>query len=434
LKSFSYFKNIFSSIDGNAYIYSNISGTFKKPRYNFNLKIKNASFQPIGYDKDITINDAQIMLKQDKVFIKNIKGNLLGGSFEITGNPDDNNQIFNLSTNNAFLNLKANNLEYSLPEVADIEASLDLTLKGNIKNLKLYGSTKIIDGKFYKEINIVDSILNPLTKKTEAYEEGINLKTVPILKNISLDVNVINEGLVISNNLMSDVAVKANLTILGTLGAPIIVGEITAKDGTVSLLRNVFDLTNLGIKFNKADLLSSKLEFEAESILRDYDPISDEYTNRNVYLMITGKLNNPKVELTGEGLTKVQTLMLLLTGQSGLNTSGTVVNEDRGSKITNQVFSILLQNSLNKLTSDFTKQTDISIQTSINSSGGLAVSANKRIAERVVVTGVGEFENNILQKEISAEIIITDQLVIEILKAFEEGTTDLGLKYRLKLE
>jgi len=434
LRSFAYFKNIFSSIDGNAYIYSNISGTFKKPRYNFNLKIKNASFQPTGYDKDITVNNAQITMRQDKVYIKNIKGNMLGGSFEFTGDPKNNNLIYNLRTNNVYLNLNANNLEYNLPEVADIEASLNLTLKGNIKNLKLYGSTKIIDGKFYKEINIVDNILNPITKKTEVYEEGINLKTVPILKNISLNVNIINEGLIISNNLMSDVAVKANLTILGTLGAPIIVGEITAKDGSVNLLQNIFDLTNLGIKFNKTDLLASKLSFEAESIVKDYDPVSDEYTNRNISLIITGKLNNPKVELTGEGLTKVQTLMLLLTGQSGLNTSGTTVNDDRSSKITNQVFSILLQNSLNKLTSDFTKQTDISIQTSINSSGGLAVSANKRIAERVIITGVGEFENNTLQKEISAEVIITDELVIEILKAFEEGTTDLGLKYRLKLK
>ncbi len=434
LKSFAYFKNIFSSIDGNAYIYSNISGTFKKPRYNFNLKIKNASFQPVGYDKDITIDNAQITMRQDKVYIKNIKGNMLGGNFEITGDPRNNNLIFNLSNQNVYLNLNANNLEYNLPEIADIETSLDLTLKGNIKNLKLYGKTRIIDGKFYKEINIVDNILNPITKKTEVYEEGVDFKTIPILKNISLNVNIINEGLTISNNLMSDVAVKANLTILGTLGNPIIVGEITAKDGSVNLLRNIFDLTNLGIKFNKSDLLASKLEFEAESIIKDYDPVSDEYTNRNVSLIITGKLNNPKVELTGEGLTKVQTLMLLLTGQSGLNTSGTIVNEDRGSKITNQVFSILLQNSLNKLTSDFTKQTDISIQTSINSSGGLSVSANKRIAERVIVSGVGEFENNTLQKEISAEVIITDQLVIEILKAFEAGTTDLGLKYRLKLK
>ncbi len=434
LKSFAYFKNIFSSIDGNAYIYSNISGTFKKPRYNFNLKIKNASFQPVGYDKDITIDNAQITMRQDKVYIRNIKGNMLGGNFEITGDPNNNNQIFNLSNQNIYLNLNANNLEYNLPEVADIETSLDLTLKGNIKNLKLYGKTKIIDGKFYKEINIVDNILNPITQKTEVYEEGIDLKTIPLLKNISLDINIINEGLIISNNLMSDVAVKANLTILGTLGSPIIIGEITAKDGSVNLLRNTFDLTDLGIKFNKTDLLASKLNFEAESIIKDYDPVSDEYTNRNVSLIITGKLNNPKVELTGEGLTKVQTLMLLLTGQSGLNTSGTTVNEDRGSKITNQVFSILLQNSLNKLTSDFTKQTDISIQTSINSSGGLSVSANKRIAERVIVSGVGEFENNTLQKEISAEVIITDQLVIEILKAFEAGTTDLGLKYRLKLK
>lgn len=434
LKSFAYFKNIFSSIDGNAYVYSHIGGTFKKPRYNFNLKIKNASFQPTGYDKDITIDNAQITMRQDKVYIKNIKGNMLGGNFEITGDPHNNNLIFNLGNQNVYLNLNANNLEYNLPEIADIETTLDLTLKGNIKNLKLYGKTKIIDGKFYKEINIVDNILNPITKKTEVYKEGVDFKTIPILKNISLDVNIINEGLTISNNLMSDVAVKANLTILGTLGTPIIVGEITAKDGTVNLLRNVFDLTNLGIKFNKSDLLASKLNFEAESIIKDYDPVSDEYTNRNVSLIITGKLNNPKVELTGEGLSKVQTLMLLLTGQSGLNTSGTTVNEDRGSKITNQVFSILLQNSLNKLTSDFTKQTDISIQTSINSSGGLSVSANKRIADRVMVTGVGAFENNTLQKEISAEVIITDQLVIEILKAFEAGTTDLGLKYRLKLK
>ena len=53
------------------------------------------------------------------------------------------------------------------------------------------------------------------------------------------------------------------------------------------------------------------------------------------------------------------------------------------------------------------------------------------IGKRIKLTGSGQFDDNAFQKEISAEITITDQLVIEALKAFEEGNTDLGLKYRI---
>jgi hypothetical protein len=279
----------------------------------------------------------------------------------------------------------------------------------------------------------MDKLFGDLTNKTEVYEESFDLGATPILNNIALDVNIINNGINISNDLVDDLFILSDLKLGGRLGAPIVDGTLTANDGEVKLLAHIFELTNFMIKFNKADIMLSKIEFESEAQIKDYIPVTEEYIDRNVFLKITGDISDPKVDLIGEGLTKLQTMMLLLTGQSGVSSgTGSNVDDNRASIITNQLFAILLQNALQRITSDVKKQANLSLQTSIDSDGNLSVSANQMIGKRIKLKGTGEFKNNTFQKEILIEIVLIDQLVLEALKAFEEGNTDLLLKYRLE--
>lgn len=432
LKSFGYFKDTFTTIDGRALLSARLFGGFENPQYDFNLKITNTSFQPVGFDKEITIEDAVMRVKQNKVQLTNLKGTILGGTFEIKG--DSNNLLYDIENNNIFVNVLARNLNYNVPETAEVESNVDLSLTGNIDALKLNGNIEIIDGKYYKSVNIVDKLfVDPLTSKSSVYTEEVNISAIPILKNISLDVDIANKGLTVSNDLMDDVDIKASLHLGGTVGNPILEGRITANEGLVKLLTHRFDLTKFELNFNKTDLMMSDLNFEAESQIKDYISSTGDTLNRIVTLIVKGKLNNLQIELTGEGLDKLQTMTLLLTGQSGADTNSPS-SEDAANKITGQLIGLLLQNALGKMTSDFQKQMDIMIQTNVDTEGNLSLSANKMIGKRIMLKGTGAFENNSFEKEVSLQMIIIDQLIIEALKAFEKGKTDLLLKYRLLLK
>lgn len=432
LKSFSYFKDNFVSIDGKAFLSSRFDGTLEQPKYSFNLRLSNASFQPVGFDKEVVIDDAILRLNQNKLYLSNLNGTLFGGNFEIKG--DSKGLLYDFDTQNVSLSLIGYNLSYSIPDTVEFESNINLGLNGSLDELKLGGKVDIVGGKFYRTMNIVDQLLvDPLTSKSSVYQEEVNLNAIPIVKNISLDIEIINQGLIVSNDLMDDVDLKAEITLGGTLGKPIIEGRVTSNEGVVKLLTHRFDLTKFELNFNKGDMMLSILQFEAESQIKDYSPITSEYTDRVVRLIIEGPLNNLKILIEGDGLDKLQTMTLLLTGQSGADTNSPT-GEDAANKITNQLIAVLLQNALGKMTSDFQKQMDIMIQTNIDTDGNLSLSANKMIGDRIMLKGTGEFENNAFQKEVSVQMTIIDQLVIEALKAFEKGTTNLQLKYRLLLK
>lgn len=433
LKSFSYFKENISAIDGQAVLSSSLKGTFRQPRYNVGLILTNTSVQPAGYNGEIGINYAVFQLNNNALIVRNLKGEFLGGSFNISGNQQG--VVYDFKQKYVNLNVKGYNLNYNVPDTIMFETNVDLKLKGKLDQLNLGGEVKVLDGKFYKSMNIVDQLLlNPLMEKSAVYEEGVNISAIPIVKNISLDLDLMNDGLTISNDLMDEVQVKANIHLGGTLGRPVISGRVSAGNGIVKLLSHRFDLSLLEVNFSESDLLLSTLSFESEAQIQDYMPLTGESYDRNVRLKITGALNDLKIEILGEGLDRLQTMRLLLTGQSGVDTSETFASDDAANKITNQLVGLLLQNAVGKITSDFQDQMNVMIQTNIDTEGNISLSANKMIGKRVMLKGSGQFENNAFQKEVSLEMKIIDQLRLEALQAFEEGKTDLMLKYRLLLE
>ena len=318
--------DVASDVTGRARINAKLSGTLDKPNVSAQIDLGEIQMRLRGISGHVAIESGSILLSNEELLLSNIKvrinddGRLLIGA---AGTRPGRLRIVSLRPKLVLgkvdLPLKGEHLGYrtSSIEIDDLSFSLELT--GDLQeSLELGGDVRLVSGRYIQDFNVRNLMLSPRINEsgTRPFWEG-----QPLLEDLVLDMRVrtMGDGFIVQNNLAPEIYMQVDLQVGGTLSAPTLGGDVRPTDGRFHILglRGDFELTpNVNhITFVPTKKLGSdtpELNLEAQNLLTD--AFGKEHT---VQMRITGPINQATIDLsTAAGLTRNQTLMLLLSGRT----------------------------------------------------------------------------------------------------------------------
>ncbi len=316
------FKQLFSVIEiarGKLLFNGSITGSVKDPEFSFQIEDKKVDpFNAAGWEPvSVGLMDvppaftnirANIIFRNNRLEINRLtadKGK--SGRLSVTGyylpfsdDKDASNILISLQ------DIELNRLPVPVFKSADFVLDGDLVLSGNQLPLRLAGNIDVKRGQSLSNFDIRNQILDMIRRRR------INAPSAPKKPLLNLDIQVGSDNTITVKNRNLVAKAAADLRIMGTDQAPLILGQIQVPKGKFNYKRD-FNITRGLIQFDEpVNPPDPRLDIIGESQVNRY----------RVQVMISGYASDPKVSLAveppnrpdGTPITKVDILLLLSSG------------------------------------------------------------------------------------------------------------------------
>ncbi len=307
---------------------------------------------------------------------------------------------------------------------ADVVSTLDMNL-----SLVRTPGTQLISGTIYlrsseftKNITLADLILQ-LAQPTATRQRQ------PDGEEIVLDISVTgNRSMRIDNNL-GDVTASADLSIIGTIANPVILGSITIDEGALHLEGNDFDISRGTISFNDPYKTSPYFNFEAETTIREYE----------ITASVRGPMDRIKASFSSDPpLSTTGVISLLATGQTseeifgtgttGQTESGTLALYGAGALLSKTLGSEL-QSQTSKLFGLQRFSVDPFIDSGRNRDPGARITLGAQLSKNVNVTYVSSLGKEILGQTVVIQYRLSNWLTL-VGTSDSEGSLAIDIKFK----
>lgn len=313
-----------SDIKGNLNFDTGLKGTFKKPDMKGSIQLSDIQFTiPELYQKIHKLN-GEIDITPEKIEIKNLGGFLDSGKFNLSGTA----QHENLLPKTIHLSFNSHSLPIKVPDTLDMVLNSKLELSGNSKQSLVEGEIVLLEGVYYKDIN-----LNPFKmameksltrKRSEApIAKEINL---PVLKGMNFDIDISRRSPFVVDNNLAFMEVNPDLNLTGSIRNPIINGRASVINGKITYQKRKFIVNKGVIDFINPYKIEPEIDIESKAQIRDWEIIlnisgtpeelsfiikSDPQEEENdiLSLIMFGRTNRELVK--GEGGTNLSTAQLV---------------------------------------------------------------------------------------------------------------------------
>lgn len=242
----------------------------------------------------LTEFSALFRLQNAKASLRSFQGRMAGGTVQGTGEITLGRQGLEAVD----LSLGGRGLSLALLEGTRTLADLDLRLEGNKDRTTLSGGADI------KQITWRREFSDPIAFNFPARPYGAGRG---FLDGLILDIRLrTDEGAVVENS-MGRIQGGFDLTLSGTLDAPIILGDIEALRGEVTFLDRSFRVVQGRLSFFNPSYVEPYLDFRGETFLKDY----------RVSFSLTGRIDRLRPEFASSPpLPSEDVLALLALGES----------------------------------------------------------------------------------------------------------------------
>ncbi|TDT71794.1 uncharacterized protein DUF490 [Hypnocyclicus thermotrophus] len=249
--------------------------------------------------KNVTIESE---FKENKIFIKTIKGLLNSGEIFVNGEIDF--PIITLNNNKYEIKFNKYNLSYILEKISVYDKkrfNLIIDLSGNVNESKINSTLNILAGNIYN-LSFSDKKVTLSEAKLEKFLSLIDVEIAINIKN-SITANI--EKISVINDIEADLDGGGILRI--TNGNINFIGTITSENGAVTFNDNIFKLTDAIIVFDNPNSylpnINPSITINAETSV----------STENIYVSLNGRYNDLKVNMTSSsGLNEIEITSLLL--------------------------------------------------------------------------------------------------------------------------
>ena len=270
---------------------STVRGTLSQPVIDGRVDLKNASLQLSNWPNGIYKASGVILVNGSSAAIQSLTAESGGGKVNIDG-------VLAYSKGTLTYNIRANarqvRTRYS---GASVTANAALTLSGGDKKGALNG-TVTITRVGYGQQSDIGSILSASTKPPTppTAETGF-------LSRIRMGVKVQTASDVqFQTSLAQQLSATADLTVLGSLADPGILGRINATGGTLVFFGNKYSVNRGSISFYDANTINPMLDIDLETTAQGVD----------VNLTLSGPIDNLKLTYRSDPPLKFDDIIALL--------------------------------------------------------------------------------------------------------------------------
>src|SRR5208337_5423617 len=293
-------KNI-DIINGDASFVCAITGAWNDPKINGDMEVSNGllGFKNIRYR--LSSVSAYLYFDEDRIILDSASGKLSGGTVTATGVAY--RQEFSIKR--FLLNSHLRDVTASVSKDFLVNFSADLNYSGTFASQAILGDVELKRAKYTERVEWKSWLLGFRQKERPKVESSR-------LYNTNLNVRVSGANLAIDNN-VAKASVKIDILLRGTVGQPVVLGKLEAREGLVYFRNNQFTILQATVDFSNPDQITPYFTIVAETKARNY----------NIRLSMNGYVNQFTLSLSSDPfLAETDIFSLLTVGQIGKNLRG----------------------------------------------------------------------------------------------------------------
>lgn len=392
----------------------------------FELDLQNIGFEIPETTQNLHDLNGKIHITPDQIRFENIAAGLDGGKLELGGQIT----LAKFQPVSADMIFSVNALPIRVPNMLDMLLNARFHLSGTPEKSALQGETVIVEGKYYRNVNL--SLLNMLQGVKEKKREVAEIRqnrpqfNQPFLKNLNLDIAIKRKNPFMVENNIARLEIHPDLRVHGTLNAPLVSGRAEVPSGTITYQKRSFELKRGYIDFINPYKIEPTLDIEGTAEIRKW----------TVYLKVSGTPDNLNFNLTSSPAEEHgDILSLLLIGKTPKEL---IEKEGGNSQAPGQVLAQMIAETFGD---DVKKATGLDIfqvdfedqdaKKGKNGSNSVRLTVGKELSRRMVVKyAVESKEGETIQKAIAEYKFLENVLM----SAFQNSKGGFGGELQFRLE
>ncbi|MCL5238711.1 MAG: translocation/assembly module TamB domain-containing protein [Nitrospirae bacterium] len=294
------FKNI-EVIKGNTSFVFSVTGGWDKPKVNGDMDVTSGTLGFKNFHYRLSSVSAYLYVDEDRIVLDRLNGKFSGGDVVMSGTA----YLQKFAIKRFSLESKLKGITASVSK--DLWASLDgeLYYRGTMDSQTLLGDIAVKRAKYTERIEW-KSWLFRTRQRERARVEPTKIDLT------NLNIRVTGPNLTIDNNVARAV-MTTDILLRGTIGQPIVLGKIEAKEGIVYFRNNEFKIVKAAVDFSNPNQIRPYFDIVAETKVRSY----------NIRLSLDGYAEQFNLSLSSDPLLNEADIFSLLTvGDLGKNLKG----------------------------------------------------------------------------------------------------------------
>jgi translocation and assembly module TamB len=251
-------------LTGNVTLSAEVNGTWFHPDIQGEMELMHVSFTIPTIQQKIHNMRGKILITPQMVTIDTIEGQIDTGRFSVAGTLE----LDGIRPAAIQLAIDAQALPIRVPDTLDALLNAALQIQGTPDKLKIQGEAVILEGTYYKDVNL--SLLQIVGEKKR--EEAPLPKEIrlPFLKDMSVDISIKRRNPFFIDNNLAYLDINPDLQLSGTLSNPIITGRATIESGTVTYRGRIFVVKKGVIDFSNPYKIEPTFDIEGEVQVRKW--------------------------------------------------------------------------------------------------------------------------------------------------------------------
>lgn len=393
------------------------------------LSVKGKAKGPVLYadlgfqDFAVTLDDVeqefhgisgQVRATPEKLEILGFTGRLDGGRVDLSGSLG----LTAGSLNTMDLKLNAQHLPLDIPDTMELTLDSRLTLQGTREKSELSGDIILLEGRYYKDVDLVTTV----TQRRRKIEPPSLKKENPFLDGMAVNVHIRSREPFLVDNNMAYLELSPDLAVRGTARTPVLAGRAVAEAGTIHFHKSEFEVKKGSIDFINPYKTEPEIHMEGEMNIRSW----------TIYLVVSGLLDNLNIQLYSSPSESHADIISLIAFGKTTREMGKV-GED-GQAASGRFVSGLLADALQKNLKQATGMDELEIKVDGQTGSGpqaVQVTVGKDLSRQMGVTyDVDTRDGNTVQRVTTFYKLMENLL----LRAYQDSSGKIGgeLKYRLE--
>jgi translocation and assembly module TamB len=291
--------DIYSS--GSVALNASVTGTLSDPSLNGRLQLQKASFNMLDLPNGISNANGTVAFTGSQAIVQSISGESGGGKVEVAGTA-----IYGGPQMRFNLQLTASRVHINYPDNITTQVSAKLTWAGTSNASLVTGRVSVLDVSLHSGADIGNVLTAAITPPSApSGSEGP-------LAGLRFAVHIVTApGVQFRTALTENIQANANLTLVGTIDNPGMLGRVTVTEGDVVFFGTKYTIGTGTVTFSNGNKIDPILNVDLETTVQGID----------VALNVTGPADKMKLSYRSDPPLQFQEIVSLLA-------SGTTPSSD----------------------------------------------------------------------------------------------------------
>ncbi len=258
-----------------------LKGSVAEPQFTADVKLDKLGMSLSVLEQNLKGIDGIIRITPERIEIIDVKGSLDDGTFDLAGQVG----LKGFTPDTYDVRFRGQQLALDFPEMMTLSLNSSLSLIGNAARSDLKGEIVLLDGRYYKDIQLDLFSSSPKKRQTQPIQEK---QPAGLLETIHLDIDIRHRDPFWVDNNLALLSIGSDLNVFGTAAKPLISGRAQVDSGTLSFQKKEFEVRKGIIDFVNPYKIEPFIDIQGDM----------EVSSWTVSLSVSGTPDNLDFKLT----------------------------------------------------------------------------------------------------------------------------------------